>query len=439
MTSMPLSPPFEVPQYRGKTLTPESPRPLHISTPSNVPVLENQIDPVFNLMSTHMEPPYPLQNLTALDHEMAHSLTNQSPQPSSETNENGMGGGMQPQNGYHDVNEDEGQARPLGREEIEAEEELSHSSLVPIQSPLLANQQTTSLASYDHIQTPTQVNLDENHTNLPSSKNASLHVAESYIPFQDTTFTDDQYELRPENTQTEEAQTEGVVTGGVNYQALLDTLSPSSATPPSTNDVPPVNLALSSDTTDVLMPHGDNPTSATTAAPAGLPPRPPPQEKPAIHPNYVPGEDIRSYHYPHIHHANHPPPQPSNSYRPSQNFAHPVIAAGAPGTSSAPNGLPPPPLATFQQSSGSVDQVPHSPSTQQFRQTEGPGKAGNGTVQSTETRDDEDWGEEIEQKFNQFLSDEKVYTAEGTWDKFPHGSRLFVGQLFLLMDLSHFN
>lgn len=42
------SPPDEALHFRGKTLTPESPRPLHIPEPANIPVLENQMDPVFN-------------------------------------------------------------------------------------------------------------------------------------------------------------------------------------------------------------------------------------------------------------------------------------------------------------------------------------------------------------------------------------------------------
>lgn len=47
------SPPDEAIHFRGKSLTPESPRPLHIPEPSNIPVLENQMDPVFNDTSTY--------------------------------------------------------------------------------------------------------------------------------------------------------------------------------------------------------------------------------------------------------------------------------------------------------------------------------------------------------------------------------------------------
>lgn len=48
--------PDEAIHFRGKTLTPESPRPLHIPEPSNIPVLKNQMDPVFNDTSTYEKP-----------------------------------------------------------------------------------------------------------------------------------------------------------------------------------------------------------------------------------------------------------------------------------------------------------------------------------------------------------------------------------------------
>src|SRR5271154_4143452 len=45
-------PPVEAHRYR-KSQTPESPRPVHIPEPSNIPVLQNQMDPVFNDTSTY--------------------------------------------------------------------------------------------------------------------------------------------------------------------------------------------------------------------------------------------------------------------------------------------------------------------------------------------------------------------------------------------------
>jgi hypothetical protein len=56
-----MTPPDEALHFRGKTLTPESPRPLHIPEPANIPVLENQMDPVFNDTSTYERSVYKAQ------------------------------------------------------------------------------------------------------------------------------------------------------------------------------------------------------------------------------------------------------------------------------------------------------------------------------------------------------------------------------------------
>ena len=45
-------PPLEAHRY-ARSQTPESPRPLHIPEPSNIPVLQNQMDPVFNDTTTY--------------------------------------------------------------------------------------------------------------------------------------------------------------------------------------------------------------------------------------------------------------------------------------------------------------------------------------------------------------------------------------------------
>jgi hypothetical protein len=54
----------------------------------------------------------------------------------------------------------------------------------------------------------------------------------------------------------------------------------------------------------------------------------------------------------------------------------------------------------------------------------------NGPVDRQQTRSDEDtpWGPEVQKKYDEFLRDERVYVTEGLWDRFPYGSRLFVGQ-----------
>src|SRR6266536_4993978 len=46
-------------EFHTKTLSPLSPVPVHPPEPENVPVLQNQIDPIFNMTSTHIVPQPP--------------------------------------------------------------------------------------------------------------------------------------------------------------------------------------------------------------------------------------------------------------------------------------------------------------------------------------------------------------------------------------------
>lgn len=90
-----------------------------------------------------------------------------------------------------------------------------------------------------------------------------------------------------------------------------------------------------------------------------------------------------------------------------------IVAAGAPGTSTDPRGgLPPPPTASYS---------PISRSSQDH------------LAKSNSIRDEADdldkrWGPEIQKKYDAFLEDERKNVLEGAWDKFPYGSRLFVGK-----------
>lgn len=67
------SPVEEAPVYHRKSLTPESPRPLHAPSPANIPILDHQIEPIFNLISSHTLPPYAARDLTHMDHELVNT------------------------------------------------------------------------------------------------------------------------------------------------------------------------------------------------------------------------------------------------------------------------------------------------------------------------------------------------------------------------------
>ena len=436
--SMPSSPPAEAQHFRGNTLTPESPRPLHVPEPSNIPVLEKQIDPVFNLMSTHMDHPHALRDLTAMDHEMMSNKSSAHRNTSHVTEEEGDGLRYDPKadDFYGESRSSDGDPMSWNMSNVKAEAYQSDSSLIQNHTSLQADQPSTSIASNETIPTTTETNSNLVPSSLPFSQDTSQHPSDSYEPFQKPPTTNGQTIVPTDHERDEKmdirgADDEDIANGGVNYQTLLDSISPSSVPASQLRDISITSPDSSADTNEIPVPSSANLPATNLPAPAGLPPRPPPQEKPAIHPNYMPGEDIRSYHYPHVHHAgNNPnhPSQPSNSYRPSQNLAPSQGASGAPGTSSAQNGLPPPPMATFQQPPRTNEPAQPSPTTQQIQQKDTNGtNSAKASIPGSASDRGTNWGNDIERIYDQFVNDERVYTAEGTWDKFPPGSRLFVG------------
>lgn len=170
--------------------------------------------------------------------------------------------------------------------------------------------------------------------------------------------------------------------------------------------------------------------------PPGLPPKPPAQEQPSMHPSYDHATDIRAYH-PHSQHA---PPQSnlqqSAVYQQNtQSSAYPP----APGQSIASStaGLPPPPVASFQQqqqqqqqpvqrSTPAYSESPTAQATRRQRELESQREI---KIAAGETLDEADipWTPETQRKYDVFLNEERKYVTEGNWEQFPQGSRLFVG------------
>ncbi|KAI4174805.1 MAG: hypothetical protein LQ343_002043 [Gyalolechia ehrenbergii] len=419
--------------FRGKTLTPESPVPLHIPEPSHIPVLQNQIDPVWNLMSTHMDPPLAAGHHVGTSNGLSHENTGQAIQMNAVaaslngkvTDQGRAPHGHQPDQGDRDY--------VLTFDNEDLTEELAqkqHADTFPNPSSTAAAQQATSVSAHDTLSPRPQDDSLSSVLNQPqkSPREPSQASPDPSQPTQDASVVQDQdiksMSGSPGNSDDQ------LRDGGVNYQALLDNLSPSASTAPSAENVTSITTAAPSTASNVPRPSNTQSPIAALPLPPGLPPRPPPQEKPAIHPNYTTEEDIRSYHYPHIQN-NHTPTssaaQPANPIRPAQGFKHPL----PPNASVGSNGLPPPPLATFQQPSPqTVQPTQPSPVLPQSRQSEGfAGIADRSAVTLESSPDEAPWPPELEKLYEEFSSEEAKYVAEGVWDRFPSGSRLFVGTL----------
>lgn len=425
MTSSPLS---EAPHYRTEALTPESPVPKHIPEPQNIPVLQNQNDIAFNQMSTHMEAPSRSQvsaifgaNGLPQDLSKITPRTNESAEPTADK-----------------IDQE-------AREYMETETKVNGGCEYSDNPENGTSKPHENNTSKIHLTSTAQPSMPMGVSELPST-NTQLNLAhlaqpQSYKPSSNTLQDDSNSTERSYVVPLNQGPDAGVaevigdsdfhdrtsysdVNGdGVNFQALLDNISSSASTAPPAENHSSIATAPSS-LINAPEPSSAQTPIATLPIPAGLPPRPPPQEKPAIHPNYTPGEDIRSYHNPPPQNANAPASynaQSSSSYRPQQGYPH--------SNGVAPNGLPPPPLATFQQSLSKPSQPQRSPQTSQYHQRDNYGKSGGKPATSTNEADDEHPRRpEIERQYEEFLHDEEIYVSEGTWDRFPQGSRLFVGE-----------
>ncbi|KAF2144552.1 uncharacterized protein K452DRAFT_295986 [Aplosporella prunicola CBS 121167] len=373
------SPPGDPEEFRGQTLTPVSPKPIHYPVPANIPVLEKQMDPVFNDTATHYPPEDAHQDQKSNDSSSDSLYAEQS----NAADQQGQNGAAAQVSGA-----DDDYAQTLSFEDGEGADNQDTSTIQNFAQP----RQVPADAPSDAALAPTQAGqapyIPYDFAANPSAQGGKAQEPTNGIATQAATKPDE---------------------GGVDFQALLDNLAGNAPTPSAQNTAPPANPSA------VPAPSAAHSKSPTTALPGNpnLPPRPPPQEKPATHPNYTPGDDIRSYH-PHSQKT------AAASYRTQPGL--PPLMTGTPGTATA--GLTP----AFQQTPVSaITQRTQSPATPSYRQRDSVDLRRN----ERDGPDDSDipWGPETQKLYDEFLHDERIYVTEGQWDKFPPGSRLFIGNL----------
>ncbi|KAJ5513972.1 hypothetical protein N7463_003524 [Penicillium fimorum] len=374
------SPPDEALHFRGKTLTPESPRPLHIPEPSNIPVLENQMDPVFNDTSTYERSVY---NQVPQTHKCLHGgLKDDQEGPSTQDAGSLQGSqlnrGMQNEittSAYYSPNPASGSENTGQLSSGFSHPDSTYSHAVPV-APVSQGFATGS--EVDHAHNPEQ-------SKMPDRLAAEESVGHN---------------------------------AGVNFQSLLDNLS--HPNPGAT--IPAVSTAENSSLHQA--PAGDSLKSQGTHA------HPQAQSHASIQAHYTPNGE--AYHQiPSAHDAATTSPtysaQPSNIQ--TQNQPQPFnIASG--GASAVNNLLP----------SGTFPQTPSTGAESQgsLQEPSVASKKGRVDKQGRPVKlsdDDAPWGPEVQKKYDEFLHDERIYVTEGLWDRFPIGSRLFVGQYCLRLYL----
>lgn len=355
------SPPQEAEQIRGNSRSPESPKPVHYPSPANIPILEKQMDPMFNEPALSIGTPasfqsYPQQAQTP----SAQSTTSYYAEQQSAPN-------------YQNVAANGAIGAPTG-----------YSQSTTYGSALGSQTQDTSINSFpSQNQAPT--------SSFSEAKSAPVQDSRPAYP---SSYDSNAYAAHQAQTQPSQAnqyQTQASPGGGVNYQALLDSLSPSGASD---------RYATPSIISQPSQSQGQTPISSLPAPP-NLPPRPPTQEKSATHPNFSPNDDIRSYH-PHSQ-------KPANNQFRSPSQLQPLNVRGIGGGQS---------LEVH-----STTRSNQSPSTPNYGQR-------HSVDLRSPSPDDEDirWPPEINKLYEDFLEDERKYVTDGQWDQFPTGSRLFIGE-----------
>ncbi|KAF2121784.1 hypothetical protein BDV96DRAFT_482712 [Lophiotrema nucula] len=352
------SPPQEPEQTRHKSLTPESPKPVHYPSPSNIPILEKQMEPGFSEASLNI-PGTPASS---------HSYT-QTQTPSAQSTTSFY---AEQQNGSVSMNTATQSA--LGAPNYYSQT-TSYSGGVP------QTQDTSIQALQPHNQAPAAQYREANATPAqdsrpayPQSYDINAYAAQ---PYQALSAQNGQYNPN--------------AGGNVNVQALLDSLSPTANSGSSERNATASQPSQS---------QGQTPISSIPVA-ANLPPRPPAQDNPTTHANYDPNVDIRAYHP----HSGKPP---NNQYR-GNNQLQTLNTRGAQGYQEV-------------QSATRSNQSPSTP---------GYGHRQSVDLASASADDDEDerWPPEINKLYEDFLDEERKFVTDGQWEKFPAGSRLFIGNL----------
>ena len=413
---MTTQPPDEALHFRGETLTPESPRPLHAAEPGNIPVLENQMDPVFNDTSTY--------ETTRSSQEKDNHMYNGERQPSNEAYASN-GSRVKAEEGNWNLVQDQTPgsfySQSFQKAGSVAANDTNISSSNQPASPNANPPDTETSAIRNAAQNaPLTSSLQDDQATLkaktipkdsshaasktpdvvptPSQGPSVADVVDTTVPASET------LPERKNRLESQEREDNNSDDGGVDFENLLDNLS---RAPTTTVSSAPATAA------DDAHSHEPQATGddASYRTPSGLPPHPEPQEQPSINSNYSPSDEFAAQ-YSNEHSNNNSDQGPSS-----------LAATGAPGTSSGTSSLPPPPIASFQQTQATPTGVSReAPEKGNQKRTRAERR------QSSKADDDAPWGPDVQKKYDEFLHDERIYVTEGLWDRFPFGSRLFVGQ-----------
>ncbi|KAI1479669.1 hypothetical protein F4774DRAFT_122614 [Daldinia eschscholtzii] len=377
-------------------LTPVSPAPLHLSSPVVVPSLQDQADTLCTMdLSTSVaameQAEAPVQNSlpASISQDNNHSAETATSRRDSLADEID-GTGNQP--GGPAVLGSEKNAHypsPSQQNDIEDQhEDVSNtieSSTSSVASDSLTNGSEAAAPSHDLSSSSRAQSV---HQSAPNSSPPGAH--EPQKPQEQAVINsstgDSGVPQPPSAVSAEEDRPSNAANNELDIQSLVDKI---------------IGNASVGDASQTAAPQ----SSANIPAPpqaVSLPPRPPMPQLPAqpyIHPddslNYQSG---LSYHNANTLSTLPPPPG--------------TYSTGAPGTAlEARNNLPPPPASSLNALPSHAFPVP------QFD----PAYAASASAPSQSS--------DQQQRWEHFLQEERSYVSDAKWDRFPEGSRLFIGNL----------
>ncbi|KIW69726.1 hypothetical protein PV04_05586 [Phialophora macrospora] len=399
-------PPPEAQRF-GRDQTPESPRPVHLPEPSTIPVLMNQMDPVFNDTETYNIP-----------HNQTFSPYSDSARAMNE----------------NDTNEANADEQDAVQNFLRGAEEENARLNDPAQFPSTHGQMTQNDSNVEaHLlsalaNASTYPQSSDAHANPPQDQpvnaEAESHTSDGLNPAPEPTTNPDANDKTQHALAASSSDSEPTVKlepqpnqGGVDYQSLLDTISQSASTAPAADPVsaPTTTASLTYQGTQSVLPV------------PGLPPKPPTQAPSSDPPNVhtfptVSGDQQGQFQQvtqegqslPVNQEAQHQPVSPD-----AFGHANGVGSSGTFPASFLPQSLPmqAPGVVAWPQAGNQISPISPAQSLQPSEATRSADPA------------ERPWTPRTQALYDSFLEDERRYVTEGIWDKFPSGSRLFVGNL----------
>ncbi|KAJ9604119.1 nuclear polyadenylated RNA-binding protein 3 [Cladophialophora chaetospira] len=410
-------PPLEAQRF-GRDQTPESPRPVHLPEPSTIPVLLNQMDPVFNDTETYNIP----HNQTFSPYSDSARAMNENDPDDPNTDEQDAVQNFLRGAEEENARLDDPAQFPSTNTHIAQNEPSIEGSLFSA----LANASAYPQSSDTHANPP-QTQLDANpaedasHTSDLSKPaiepTGNLDADNTTQATHATSLSDSGPAVNLESRSNQ---------GGVDYQSLLATISQSASTAPVADPVSAPTTASS---------FAQLGAQSVLSVP-GLPPKPPAQAQSSDASNVFTFPNVTADQHglfqqfkqqDHFHsmkqEENTNTANQEGHYQPVTHDAY-SHANGVGASAPYPAHFPPQPIPLQAPGTGAWTQPgsqvsPISP-THSLQPPE--------PIRSSDPAE-RPWSPHTQTLYDSFLEDERRYVTEGIWDKFPMGSRLFVGNL----------